>query len=139
MTCKKIVKRVSALVILIIAGCFLSGCSMIDEMRSQQGFYKGDFKETIIFFDKEYKLIDIELEFEYSSDVETIFVTASDVPVLLSTTYGDLCYISADGEIIYRSDYSKDSGKVIDKYYVDVDVYEKYKDFKPTEKETLDL
>ena len=73
----------------------LCGCDALDEMRDAQAFYQDG---KIVYEGVTYQLLPKCDEFQPKLDAEkgTIYVTASDVPVLLST-------LSAE-EMLYRSE-----------------------------------
>jgi len=81
---KKTVKIIALILIISVFGALLCGCDGLDKMKASQAFFTEDGK--IIYGNTEYLPLPecdellpvIDNEFEY------IYVTAKDVPVLLS-------------------------------------------------------
>ena len=90
----RLLKVFSTFSILIMVFCF-SGCQALDKARENQAF--GDSVSVIVYKGNEYKLLDKcdTLSPEYKEDA-SVFVTGSDVPVLLSTMFGNRYMISKD-------------------------------------------
>ena len=74
----------------------LSGCFLVDTLEKQQGFFIEDNK--IEYNGKVYRLLPkTESVSVYYGNSTVIYVTDSDVPVLLSQTYGVPYLLSDDG------------------------------------------
>ncbi len=111
--------RVLALFTALVLVCLsATGCNAIDEMRKNQAFYTETGGVTLRGND--YLPLP---ENEYfrpfkRDDTATIRITKPDVPVLLSTHYGNYASLYNDGEILYSN--------YMDSYYCRVDKYAHY-------------
>lgn len=112
-------KRLCALCLSFILLCLcMTGCNAIDEMRENQAFYTDTGGVNLRGAD--YLPLP---ENEYfrplkRDDSRVIRITESDVPVLLSSTYGKYGTLYNDGEILYSN--------YMDIYYCRVDKYAQY-------------
>lgn len=118
---KKAIRCILVVVAVLCLCASLSGCSMIEEMRAAHGV-KTD-ANTVTYNGEEYKKLpasDILMPI-FSKDMKELYVTAPDVPVLLSIFYGEYCTLSDDGVYLeYIQNYEEDG--VI--YYCRSDKYE---------------
>lgn len=99
---KKFIRFVSLLVLLCVC---LSGCSYLDELRTNRATIVED--DIIRLYDgTEYKLLpEIEYFSPFNSSLgstTTIYVVDEDVPLLLSELYGYWGYKSHNGQFIER-------------------------------------
>ncbi|MBR4073167.1 MAG: hypothetical protein IKK24_04410, partial [Clostridia bacterium] len=96
---KKTVKILS--LILAVVFCFtLCGCDNLDSMRKEQAVYTE--MGSIIYNGNEYYLLPECDNLQIVSDnYEYAYVTAKDVPVLLSTFLGEEYVVSDDGVFLY--------------------------------------
>lgn len=115
----KKMKRLLALITALILVCLsATGCDAIDEMRNNQAFYTetGGVKlrgvEYLPLPENEY-FRPFKLD-----DSAVIRITEPDVPVLLSSEFGDYSSLYNDGEILYSN--------YMDSYYCRVDKYSEY-------------
>lgn len=97
---KKIMKRALVLLLAATLLCGLCGCTAIDEMRDNQAFF--DDAGNIALGGKVYKLLPLcEYLSPQMDDSRQIYLTDSDVPVLLSGLYAKQnLYISKDRSIL---------------------------------------
>lgn len=111
--------RVLALFASLILVCLsVTGCNAIDEMRENQAFYiepSGvELRGTVYM-----PLPQNEYFTPFKRDENTVIrITKRDVPVLLSSHYGDYASLYNDGEILYSN--------YMDTYYCRVDKYAHY-------------
>lgn len=118
---KKTIKSVLAVLVVFSVCLSLCSCNWLDEMKSDQAFFNED-KTCINFGENTYSLLPdsygtdyINLGFEY----EYIYVTESDVPVLLMSIFGEYADVKSDQTIlgiIDDTDYTT-------KYYCRDDIY----------------
>lgn len=106
--------RIIALVLSLVTLCLsLSSCDFIDKMRENQGFWNED--GSIKWNGETYKLLPkceyFAPEVEGSDNV--IYVTESDVPVLLTNFYGEDFLLSKNGIFLMNED----------PLYVSTDIY----------------
>lgn len=113
---KKIIS-VAVTVVLLLSLC---GCDAIDEMRQKQAIYvDGTDHRQIEYADKLFVKFDVDLD-KYDSMVgcyDEVYVTESDVPLLLSSYYGDYFWTNDEKTVIEGNGF----------YYVCEDVYESAK------------
>jgi len=98
---KKTIKKL--LVIALAVGmCFvLCSCDFIREMRKSWAYYTDETKEKIIFHDKIYLPIDDERLEEYFIKTDNLgSVSQKDVPLLLSSVFGDEMWYNSNKTII---------------------------------------
>ena len=98
---KKTLKKL--LVIALAVGmCFvLCSCDFIGEMRKSWAYYTDETKDKIIFHDKIYLPIDDERLGEYYVKTDNIgSVSQKDVPLLLSSVFGDEMWYNSNKTII---------------------------------------
>ena len=126
----KKVKRLFALCLSFILLCLCTtGCNAIDEMRENQAFYTETGGVKLRGTDY-IPLPENEYFRPFKHDDSTVIrITEPDVPVLLSTHYGNYASLYNDGEILYSN--------YMDVYYCRVDKYAHYNavlaaPFKPT-------
>ncbi len=115
----KKVKRSLALLLALILVCLsATGCNAIEEMRNNQAFYT----ETggVKLRDTDYLPLPQNEYFRpFKRDDNTVIrITEPDVPVLLSSEFGDYGSLYNDGEILYCN--------YMDSYYCRVDKYSEY-------------
>lgn len=101
---KKFFKRALALALTAALLCGLCGCSVLDEMRKSQVYY--DAEGNIVCDGVAYKLLPANDYLCPKIDhTNQLFLTESDVPVLLSVLFAtQYLYTSADGSIIMAND-----------------------------------
>ena len=117
---KKNGKRIFICLLVLLQFFALSGCSALDEMQKNQAFFNesGD----ILWNGSTYKKLPSCEELYPTFDGETsVYVTESDVPVLLSS----MIYLSSyspseDGRILMEDNYEEDI------FYCDVSIYEDF-------------
>lgn len=81
-------KRLLALLLAVLLCLSLCGCDRLDEMRRHQGFWQED--GTILLNGQIYKpLPSVSDNFNWDPNHEDVFITESDVPVLLSLLEGN--------------------------------------------------
>ncbi len=126
----KKVKRFVALFTALILVCLsATGCNAIDEMRENQAFYTETGGVKLRGTDY-IPLPENEYFRPFKRDDRTVIrITEPDVPVLLSSEFGDYSSLYNDGEILYSN--------YMDVYYCRVDKYAEYNavlaaPFKPT-------
>ncbi len=99
--------KITALAVAIIMLCLsLSGCAELDLMREEQCFWTNEKGiDSITTSDGEtYVLLDNEVANLIMYDTylwENVWVTAKDVPVLLSSTYGVGLLMTSDKDFVY--------------------------------------
>ncbi len=111
--------RILALFTAFVLVCLsATGCDAIDEMRNNQAFYT----ETggVKLRDTDYLPLPQNEYFRpFKRDDNTVIrITKPDVPVLLSSEFGDYGSLYNDGEILYCN--------YMDSYYCRVDKYSEY-------------
>ncbi len=102
-------KKLKLILPLFMLLLMLSGCGLLDEMRSQHALY---YVDGIIQYDsKTYKRVDTEeneeLPFFLIDRDKDLYITAPDVPVLLSQMgiIKHQPFINADRTVIYDGNY----------------------------------
>lgn len=101
---KKILK-ISALILALMMMClYLTGCDELDQMREGQAVWTTkDSTDSITYKGTYYKKLDIDNTPNplYNQNISnTVYVTDSDVPVLLSNRFGEYFNISEDESFI---------------------------------------
>ena len=139
---KKTVKILSLILCLLTLSSLLCSCNFLDEKREKHIIYENDERTEVMLNGKKYKLLpgfDDELIFlsetAYTYDC---FMTASDVPVLLASFFGERVSISEDKNFIhggwsvseadgreYRTDYCEES--IYDKVVHDLNSISEYR------------
>lgn len=100
---KKSVRIVSILILVCVLCMTLSGCQMLEDARAAHGFWIEE-GQSFRLGDSEYirlpasETLDL-LYVEHDDEVLDIYVTAEDVPVLLSSVYGLAFTPSSDGRL----------------------------------------
>lgn len=117
---KRFFRATAFVVALIMVMMTFTGCNALDAMRQSHAFYTED--GNILFEGNEYVIFEYEGEIfpMISSSVQCIYVTESDVPVLLSQMLGDELQYSDDKVFLVCSEYMEDT------YYCRKDVYDEY-------------
>lgn len=90
--------RLTLITALVLSLCLsLSGCNMIGEMRAAHGIMEAD--GSITLNGEQYIELPISeaLSPDYGNGMQYVYVTAADVPVLLSGILGDSYMASKDG------------------------------------------
>ena len=96
----KTIKRLAALLLAAVLCLSLAGCRELDEARANQAFWNAD--GTIQWGDYTYKVLPECGEFSPTmADLDTVYVTRPDVPVLLSQQYGMGADRSEDGVFLW--------------------------------------
>lgn len=112
------IKRIFALLLTVLLLCSLSGCKALEEMRQNQAFYaeNGD----ILWNGNTYKKLPACEELQPEFDGETsVYVTESDVPVLLSEMVFLASYSpSNDGRFLMEDYHAEDI------FYCEASIYE---------------
>ena len=109
---KNVKKFIALVVALLLMSVSLCGCSELDDMREAQAFWTTeDSIDSITYQGVEYKKMDVTNPPDplYNrDDLKFIYVTESDVPVLLSQHLSeyDTFHISEDHSFIYGSMYN---------------------------------
>lgn len=95
----KQLKRLAALILLLVQLFMLCGCSLLEEMRESQAFYDSG---KILRNGVTYQLLPSSEELCPTVDyTQTVYVTPADVPVLLSVFYAnELLMASVDGNFL---------------------------------------
>ncbi len=102
---KKYVRMIACVLMLALVCTSFCGCYALDELRSNHAMYKDN--DTILWNGEEYKRLPACEAFCPSCDYsETIYVTDSDVPTLLSGVFGHMTYVCADGAVLQCDDTS---------------------------------
>lgn len=124
----KRMKRILALVLAVSLCLSLSGCRWLDEAKTSQAKWQGD--GTFVLNGIVYKPIaESTYDLNTSGEFETGYITAKDVPVLLSFLAGEEYYSYHDGIIIET--YGQDPNvkqSPTDEYYVFYYCHEDYYD-----------
>lgn len=115
---KTYMKRFFSLLLTVLLLCSLSGCKALDEMRENQAYYteNGD----ILWKGSTYKKLPTSEELwpEFDGEI-SIYVTESDVPVLLSQTHCLSSYSpSTDGRFLMEDNHIEDI------FYCEASIYE---------------
>ncbi len=124
---KKIAKILIALALIGVMSLSLTGCIQIDKMRKNHAVWIDDEQTTIMYQGKTYKVISGHNETDYfynkfyTSDDEPdfIYITDSDVPVLLSVFVGLDAMITEDKSLIMLSNYGNNPVYCIAEMYDD--------------------
>lgn len=120
---KKVMKLTALLLCVLFITASFSSCiyrSDIEEMRSEHAFWTE--KGTILYGDDEYiPLPSCKYLNAVWYDMNTVYVTEADVPVLLSHTLGTMMPLSDDGVLLQDTDYSNGE---ISTYYCRSDKYD---------------
>lgn len=121
---KQYIKKILCVVIIAALSYSLCSCKYIDELRTQHGIYTSNKRDEISLNGNKYILMQTDILIT-STTYKNINVTESNVPVLLSTEYGDYFDLSKNHKFITTYD---------NEIYCRSDIYEKYKE-KPLESE----
>ncbi len=100
---EKAIKTISLLLAILVIGAALTGCNRLDEMRSRHAVWTSQENEdTITLGDKVYKRTNVPAQNLNmgSKGVVLLRITDNDVPVLLSTQFGNTGRLSADSKFI---------------------------------------
>ena len=150
--------RITALALCTVILCVtLCSCQFLDDKKDNTAVYADENRSSFTFLGPVYKLLDISdkkellLRSEHYGDYSTCYATYNDVPVLLSSAYGNIMYFgdndskeAPDAVLIYDSnpdsvtwrlfnymltpdDYDSRLGWVTERYYVREDKYEEIK------------
>ncbi len=111
-------KKITTAVLLVVICLSLCSCRALDDLRDRHAFYD---ENGIIYKNVLYIKVDeaYDLNFFYKKDV---FVTDTDVPVLLSGMFGYRCQFNTDETILCGYDVKTSSGV----YYIREDKYPAY-------------
>lgn len=105
----KKIKRIIAALLLCILALNCAGCANLDEMKASHAIWKDEAQTTLELNGETYKRLSVNNHFEiWEYDDEAVFVTAEDVPVLLSEQFGTRMDISKDHIILESSWYEND-------------------------------
>lgn len=104
---KKVTRILALLLALMLVCLSATGCNAIDDLRARHGYYT---ESGSIMLDKtEYRLLpDNEYFSPINADVDSIYVTDKDVPVLLSAMLGVGFDRYNDGLILSTTMYDKE-------------------------------
>lgn len=101
---KKTLKRIIAICLVVAFAFSLSGCTM-EKLKANRATWNED--NSITWQGSKYVFIeasdDIDLDVNFS---DSISVTNTDVPLLLSDILGEIYYVTYDGKILYDFTYS---------------------------------
>ena len=91
-----------AMTLILLCTCFTSCSGSLKEMREAHAIYTDD--GVITYKGKEFKKLPSLGDLEIATNAkDTVYVTASDVPVLLSEMLGDFFDISLDGNFLIET------------------------------------
>lgn len=97
---KKALRIISLILIVAIMSISLSGCMVIDMVREEQAFWGEDNK--IKYGEYEYMLLPESENLQpVCNELNFVYITTEDVPVLLSGAFGDRYDISDDKVFIF--------------------------------------
>ena len=116
-------KRWLVLALATVLCLSLCGCDELETMRAEHGVWQED--GSILWNGAVYRKLETTLsmgEFDFTYSYVTIYVTEPDVPVLLSTMFGEGMDVSADGIILEHYDYWRDEDRTT--WYCREDVYD---------------
>ena len=101
----KAIKRIAALVLLAALALSLTSCLSLDEAKAHHMKFTDDSFETVSFGGKTYKRLPSDKNgymFNLAFfETENYWLTAEDVPVLLSDRYGSAARYEKDHDLIY--------------------------------------
>ncbi len=130
-------KKFLVLVLALTMMCLcLTGCDELDTMREQHAFFvEEDNADAITYNGETYLRIDktgnLPDPLYNSNDFSSVYVTNPDVPVLLSTAFGEWLDISADGNFLYgylytptKTEYDNVYQSAIECLYVKDELYD---------------
>lgn len=120
---KKVFKISALLLVIFLLTVSLCSCRSLETAKTNQAFYRDNFRSEVILRDNIYQKIHLgNLSFidtgNYGLQDNGCFVTEKDVPVLLSSWYGERYSISKDESVL----------SIYGEYYVREDRYEAVKD-----------
>ncbi len=95
----KKIKRFLAALMLCVVALSMAGCAELDEMKARHAVW-GEDKETVIYNGTIYRVLTPHSMLQVWNAKDTIRVTESDVPVLLSKRYGDAMTIGKSGILL---------------------------------------
>lgn len=98
---KKYLRIAACIITLLLCAFFVCSCESLDDMRARQGFYDEDGNVIL----NGVKYIRIEADILPSGYGRDVYITESDVPVLLAEKYGDWFMITEDKTYIYDYGY----------------------------------
>ena len=97
---KKALRILCLITVTVIVCLSLSGCTLIDEMRDAHAFWSKD--NTIKYGEYEYKLLPASETLKpVFNAYNSVYVTDEEVPVLLSSSFGQNYYVSDDGIFLF--------------------------------------
>ena len=118
-------KRVLAMVLTLLFCLSLCSCSKLDEMQEMHAVWRKD--GTILWNGAVYRPLPRRyFDLNGNRFTKSIYVTDADVPVLLSASYGEHFYGSADGVFIYGYKASEEYSSYT-REYCRADKYEEVK------------
>lgn len=109
---KKGIKLISLIFALIIMSICFTGCDQLDAMRESQAFWTTDGKyDSVTYNGTVYKQLPTQnpptpFNEDSATATQAVFVTTSDIPVLLSQSEGIYMDLSADKNFLTSSTYS---------------------------------
>lgn len=116
---KKNLKRLFVLFLVLLQLFVLCGCSALDEMREMQAFLNED--GTITWQGNIYKKIPYNEYLDTSSASESpVFVTKSDVPVLLSTTFSVGSFYASEDKTFLTDFYAEEGNYCLASKYEEI-------------------
>ena len=117
---KKMKKLIAAVLLCVVALSF-TGCVNLKEIKARHAIWKDEAQTTLELSGVTYKKLPENKYFEiWQYDVENVFITSEDVPVLLADRFGTRMSISKDHTIL-ESDWYENDHPV---YYCRADLYD---------------
>lgn len=103
---KKFIKIIAVALCVTILGVMLCSCQYLDEKKANHAVYCDDTKDSFTFRDYTYRKADNPkgLSFVSANEMSDAYVTPEDVPVLLSSSFGEMLFydISEKNPIIIQ-------------------------------------
>lgn len=116
---KKTLKRVSALVLIVLVCIGLCSCTYIDDLREHSAVYTDDSENELIFKGEKYKILPSGEGVEpIMPNSETGTLSHKEVPLLLADDFGSSMFFDEVRHVIRGSK---------SRWYAREDVYENYK------------
>ncbi len=99
---KRYIRLIAGVLLTVMLCLSFCSCAYIDEERLYHAKWTDDAKNVISFRGNDYIKLPYceDLNFIDSGEEEMSFVTENDVPLLLSSLYGDCVTVSKDGEFL---------------------------------------
>ena len=122
---KKYIKLISVMLLATLMCLMFCSCKELDKMREDHAVWGNDARTVIVFQNAEYKLLPACNDLSLMPDVKNSrgVVTEPDVPVLLSSTYGQSMSISKNKEMLVSGHWENDYK--CNKVYCRTDLYDK--------------